>query len=556
MRGSILVLTVLSCLSLDLFAASPEPRWVEGQILVRPQNGLSNGRFQHILGQVRGRSVKVLPAIGTHIVSVAPAAEDAVIRALSSNPHIDYAERDGLVEPGVITPDDPSLASQWHLPGIQAPEAWDSATGEGITVAILDTGVEDSHPDLAGNLTTGRNVVSNNDDTSPIVWHGTSVAGAVAASTKNATGVASVAWNARIMPIRITNRTDGVAAWSDMAAGFIWAADHGADVANLSYGLSAYSNTLNNALQYLRNEGGVAVAAAGNENTDKGLDDNPYLITVAATTSSDTRAGYSNYGDDIDIAALGSRILSTYTDGQYRSVSGTSFASPVAAGVLALIKAANPALTPMEMEEILEASAQDRGASGWDPFFGHGRIDALVAVQAALQGTTPDTQAPEVAIVLPANAAVVSGIETVEVDASDNTAVSEVALYVEGQLLASDSTAPYQFSWDTTGLPDGPVTLTAYAFDSAGNTAISPAVAVEVRNETGIDSDGDDIPDTADDCLEASNIDQLDSDGDNIGNACDCDFNQDNFCGGPDFTIFIGCFNAAIGGDQCARQQT
>jgi hypothetical protein len=383
-----------------------------------------------------------------------------------------------------VTPDDPEFSRQWHLPKIQAPTAWDVSQGDGITVAILDTGVEASHPDLVGNLVPGWNVVSNNSDTSPIMWHGTSVAGTVAASGNNATGVASVAWNARIMPIRITDRTDGVASWSAMASGFLWAADHGADVANLSYGLSAYSSTINNAAQYLRSKGGLAVAAAGNNNTDRGLSDNPYLIAVAATTSSDARASYSNYGANIDVAAPGSSIYTTYVNGGYKSVSGTSFASPTTAGVVALIKATNPALSPDTVENILESSAVDLGDAGWDPLFGHGRVDAGAAVQLAAGETTPvDSQAPAVSIVSPGFNATVSGSVLVDVQATDNTGVSEVILYANGQAVGTDSTAPYQFSWDSTQVADGSATLTAYAHDSAGNTGISAGISVNVDNQ-------------------------------------------------------------------------
>jgi thermitase len=150
---------------------------------------------------MRGQSVKHLKQIKTHVIKVPPQALEAVMRALSNNPNIDYPEKDMLVAPDAITPDDPSYSSQWHLPKIQAPDAWESSTGSGITVAILDTGVESSHPDLVNNLVPGWNVVSNNSDTSPVMSHGTRVAGVVAASSNNSTGVASIAWNAKIMPI-------------------------------------------------------------------------------------------------------------------------------------------------------------------------------------------------------------------------------------------------------------------------------------------------------------------------------------------------------------------
>ena len=486
MCKSKLLLAAVISISVTNVLAAPPIEWVEGQIIVKPRAGLSDAQFAKILNKAKGRSVSKLQQINAHIVQVPPQAEDAVIRALSHNPNIDYAEKDRLVAPNAITPDDPKYASQWHLPKIQAPDAWGSTAGEGITVAILDTGVEASHPDLVSNLVPGWNVVSNNSDTSPVMWHGTGVAGTVAATGNNATGVASVAWNARIMPIRITDRTDGVASWSAMANGFLWAADHGADVANLSYGLSTDSSTINNAAQYLRNKGGLAVAAAGNNNTDRGFADNPYLITVSATTSGDGRASYSNYGDNIDVAAPGSSIYTTYTNGGYKSASGTSFASPATAGVVALIMAANPGLSPDEVEGILESSAMDLGDAGWDPLFGHGRVNAGDAVLIATQTSNSDTQAPAVTIVSPGYNATVSGNVLVDVDASDNTGVSEVVLYANGQVVGTDRTAPYQFSWDSTQVADGNATFTAYAYDAARNTGLSSGVTVSIDNVSDV----------------------------------------------------------------------
>ena len=484
-KVKLLLVAILSLsISSSVFAAPPE--WVEGQLIVKPKAGVSDARFEKILSKSsksKGQSVKHLKQINAHVIKVPPQALEAVKRALSNHPDIDYVEKDMLVAPNAITPNDPKYTSQWHLPKIQAPDAWASSAGEGITIAILDTGVEGSHPDLVNNLVPGWNVVSNNSNTSPVMWHGTSVAGTAAATGNNATGVASVAWDAKIMPIRITNRSDGVASWSAMANGFLWAADHGADVANLSYGLSTNSSTINNAAQYLRNKGGLAVAAAGNNNTDRGFSDNPYLITVAATTSSDAKASWSNFGDNIDVAAPGSSIYTTYTGGSYKSVSGTSFASPATAGVVALIMGANSSLSPNDVEGILESSAVDLGNAGWDPLFGHGRVNAGDAILMATQTSNSDTKEPAVSIVSPGYNATVSGNVLVDVSASDNTGVSEVVLHANGQVVGTDRTAPYQFSWDSTRVADGNAILTAYAYDAANNTGISSGVSVNVDNQ-------------------------------------------------------------------------
>ena len=481
-----LVLAAAMSLSLTIALAAPPIKYVEGQILVKPRAGLSDAQLEKILNKAKGRSVSKLQQIGAHIVKVPPQAEDAVIRALSNNPHVDYAEKDRLVELSAITPDDPKYASQWHLPKIQAPTAWEASAGDGVTVAILDTGVEASHPDLVNNLVPGWNVVSNNSDTSPVMWHGTSVAGVVAATSNNALGVSSVAWGANIMPVRVSNTSDGVAQWSALASGILWAADHGAKVVNISYDVAIGSYLLNDAAQYLRSKGGVVVVAAGNANTDGGYSDDPYMITVAATTSSDAKASFSNYGNNIDVAAPGQDIYTTYLNGGYANTWGTSFASPTTAGVVALIMAANPRLTSNEVESILNSSADDLGSTGWDKYFGYGRVNAAAAVQMAMGTSASDTQAPDVAISLPAYDSSVSGQVLVNVDASDNVGVSQVTLYADGQIVGSDSTAPYEFSWDSTQVANGNTTLTAYAYDAAGNTGISSGVAVNVQNQTTV----------------------------------------------------------------------
>jgi len=183
------------------------------------------------------------------------------------------------------------------------------------------------------------------------------------------------------------------------------------------------------------------------------------------------------------VAAPSAGIYTTTTGGGYASASGTSHASPVAAGVVALIMGANPGLSPNEVETILKTSADDLGSNGWDPVFGHGRVNAGVAVMLATGTSASDTQAPGVTITTPAYNNTVNGNVTVEVAASDDTGVTQVVLHANGQSVGSDSTAPYQFSWDSAQVADGDATLTAYAYDAANNTGISSGVTVNVDNQ-------------------------------------------------------------------------
>ena len=237
--------------------------------------------------------------------------EEEVCAALMATGAVVYAEPDYLVRP-VLLPDDPYLSSQWQHAAIVAPSAWEITTGSGsVLAAVCDTGVSAFHPDLAANLELpGYNSVDGSTNTEPIYNHGTGVAGCIGAVGNNGVGVSGVAWDIRILPVRITNRTDGAAYISDAAEGIRYAADQGARVVNLSYLMAGYS-TIDTAARYLRDQGGLLFVAAGNNGEDPGWPDFASFIAVGATTSSDTRASWSNYGRYIDITAPGAGIYST-----------------------------------------------------------------------------------------------------------------------------------------------------------------------------------------------------------------------------------------------------
>ena len=462
--------------------AAPDKPWKEGQILVKPKAGLSDIEFDRILKRNNGQGKGAIGNLKVHVVSVPAQAEQAVVRALSRNPHIEFAELDMAVELSLTTPNDPRYGNQWHLPKIQTPTSWVSSKADNTVIAILDTGVDSAHSDLTSKLIPGWNSVDGSGDTSDINGHGTAVAGTAAATTDNANGVAGVAWNAQILPVRISNRSDGAAYFSDIARGLNWAADQGADVANISYGVSN-SSSVTNAAQYMRNKNGLVVVAAGNDGVDPGFKDNIYMISVSATTSSDDKASWSNYGEFIDVAAPGASIQTTTRGGGYGNWNGTSFSSPVTAGVVALIKGANPTLTPEEVEQILKSSA-DKIAGDIHPYYGHGRVNAATAVEMAynMLNVTVDNEAPSVNIFSPTGGSTVSGLVEVEINATDNVGVSEVTLYANGFYVGTDTTAPYQFSWDSNQVADGSVTLSATAIDAAGNEGVTSDVNVTVKN--------------------------------------------------------------------------
>jgi subtilisin family serine protease len=338
-------------------------------------------------------------------------------------------------------------------------------------------------------MVSGWNVIDGNTNTADVHGHGTQVAGTAAATSENGIGVASVAGSAKIMPIRIAD-ANGYASYSNIGKGLTWSADKGARVANISISGVAGSSTVRSAAQYMKDRGGLVVSGAGNSGGVENISATDTIISVSGTTSSDVKASWSSYGQYVDLAAPGAGIWTTKRGGSYGSVSGTSFAGPVVAGVLALMKEVNPKLNQTDLEKILLSTAVDLGTAGYDTMYGHGRVNAAAAVKtAAGSSTAADTSAPTVSVVSPAGGATVQGLVAVDVAASDNVGVSRVDLLVNGTRFASDTSAPYAFSWDSTKVADGGVTLTAQAFDAAGNYA-SRAVSVTVANASSSSESG------------------------------------------------------------------
>ncbi|MDX1654090.1 MAG: S8 family serine peptidase, partial [Candidatus Competibacteraceae bacterium] len=209
---------VALALSIPSFAAPPQDP-AAGRILVQTRAGLPPTQLDKLL---RGHGARPMGRIGkldVHLAQVPEQAKEKILAALNRNPHIEFAEPDQLVEPIGHVPNDPKYVNAWHLPVISAGEAWPSTMGEGQVIAILDTGVDASHPDLGAQLVPGYNAVDGSNNSGDVNGHGTKVAGSAADATDNGIGVASVAGRASIMPVRISNFSDGTAYYSDVARG-------------------------------------------------------------------------------------------------------------------------------------------------------------------------------------------------------------------------------------------------------------------------------------------------------------------------------------------------
>jgi subtilisin family serine protease len=337
---------------------------------VRDEFGLKTVR-----GYVKGR---VLRAVETGADD-----EEAICRRLMATGAVEFAEPDYLIPPAVI-PNDPNYPVSWHHAKMRSPWAWEVSTGSpAVIAAVLDTGVQTTHPDLAGriDLAHGINVVDWTTNFEDQNGHGTMCAGALAAAGNNALGVTGMAWNVTILPVRISNQADGSAYTSDMIDGVIYAADHGARVVSLSYS-PGNSISLEDAATYLRSRGGLLFVAAGNQGAEQTWYDLPSRISVGATDQNDLKTSFSSWGPFVDLVAPGNAVWTTKIGSSYGTATGTSMATPLAAGVAALIFAADPARTPTQVENLIFATCVDLGDPGEDDFYGCGRIDAAAALAA------------------------------------------------------------------------------------------------------------------------------------------------------------------------------
>jgi len=281
---------------------------------------------------------------------------------------------------------------------INAPEAWVVSTGESnVKVAVVDSGVT-PHSEFASRMLLGRNTVTNTTDTTDGCPHGTHVAGIIAAAGDNGVGVAGVAWGVYVLPVRVlTGCSGGI---TDVAEGIVWAADNGADVINISlqfYGLGPTSHALmEGAVNYAYSAGAVVVAASGNgASGGQGVVAYPAVldncVAVGATTPCDEIASFestgwiSNWGPEVDLCAPGDDILSTWPGETYRCIFGTSMATGYVSGLAALLRSFRPELTNGDVIDLLVNGADDLGAPGWDPYYGHGRINAFRTMSSAAE---------------------------------------------------------------------------------------------------------------------------------------------------------------------------
>lgn len=480
----------------------------ETQVLIKPKAGIGINSLKLLHKRIGAKPLSKLSELGVLRVNVKGDVQEALAQYMESG-LVEFAEPNYLRKAAAAVPDDPYYVDQWGLGKIEAESAWDElgSNTQTINVAILDTGIDLTHEDLQGVIATdptqsnsvlGKHFFTDktgkqasDNDITDSVGHGTHIAGIIGAVANNGKGIAGISSAARIMPVKVLDGI-GYGNDADIAQGLVWATDNKARIINLSLSGSVKTKTLGNAVKYAVDRGVIVIAATGNEGNSGPNYPAAYdgVIGVGATDDEDMWMHESNYGSYVDLVAPGVSILSTYPasksyDGtEYEVNTGTSMAASFVSGLASLILTKNPNLTGEQVKGIMMVSATDLGQTGWDRFYGYGRIDANRAL-----GFSDDTKEPTVAITSPASGTVVSASSmNMTATASDiDSDIAFVEFLVNGTRAVSTSTFPYQVSIKTKDF-DGLNKIQAVVYDKNGNSASSEITCYKQSfTDVGID---------------------------------------------------------------------
>jgi PKD repeat protein len=402
---------------------------------------------------------------------------EADAKALAADPRVQYVEENGVVQAvGVQT------GATWGLDRIdQVSLPLDSTytyntAGAGVNAYIIDTGIRITHSDFGGRAAHGFNAIADTNGSNDCNGHGTHVAGTVGGATW---GVAKAV---NLFAVRVLD-CGGSGTYEGVIAGVDWVTQNHVKpaVANMSLGGGA-SQAVDDAVTASIASGVVYALAAGNDSGDactKSPARTPNALTVGSTTNTDARSSFSNFGTCVDIFAPGSNITSAWYTGDTatNTISGTSMASPHVAGAAALYLGTNPTASPEQVGSVLTNLAlQGKVTSP-----GTGSPNLLLYT-ASLGNGSGDNTAPTAALTSPAEGTTVVGSVTLTASASDNVGVTRVSFFVNGAFVGSDTTEPYEYTWDSTKGGNGGQTLAAKAYDAGGNVGSSATVSVTVNN--------------------------------------------------------------------------
>ncbi|HUQ85733.1 MAG TPA: S8 family peptidase [Candidatus Limnocylindrales bacterium] len=407
---------------------TPGRDYAEGRISVKFAEGMTDQKINSILVEYNAQILSTITGINVKVVEVPVGQEDIVRKKLIEQGVVKYADLDyvGRVQ---FAPNDTEFAKQYGLKNtgqsirgqagtpnadIKTDKAWDITKGTGIKVAVLDSGIDESHPDLSAKIILKKAFTV--DPITDKFGHGTHVAGILSASTNNSQGIAGTCPDCSLMIGKVIEDRN-VVYYTVAASGITWAADNGAKVINMSFGGYQGDNTMGDAIAYAWGKGAVLVSAAGNDNNTSKFYPAAYpnVVSVAATNNKDEKASFSNYGNWISVAAPGKDIYSTFPTYAhsfqnagltYGYLDGTSMASPIVAGVIGLIWSTPYGTTNQAVVDRLFSTADKINGTGtsWQ----HGRINAQAAVTAGSISPSispPLSQVPTVTGVSPTNPA-------------------------------------------------------------------------------------------------------------------------------------------------------
>lgn len=375
---------------------------VPNEIIIKFKEGITKDKIKSFNSAYDLSMISESSQSGFHRLKVpTEKTVSAMVKKLSNNLFVEYAEPNYIAKIA-MAPNDPYFSYQWHMlsitdGGINIQPAWDIATGTGVTVAVIDTGISTAGNDLAGTcFVSGYDFVNNDNDPNDDNGHGTHVAGTIAQTTNNGIGVCGVAFDACLMPVKVLN-SGGTGTYADIIDGINYATSNGADIISISIEGSVPSQGLEDALANAYNNGVTVVAASGNSGQNgvaypAAYD--AYVIAVGATRYDKTRSYYSNYGNSLDLVAPGGDVNvdqngDSYADGVlqetfdpdwgYHFWQGTSMATPHVSGLAALLFS-NGVTSPDDIRTAMQNTAVDLGSTGWDIYYGYGLIDAYSAL--------------------------------------------------------------------------------------------------------------------------------------------------------------------------------
>ena len=360
------------------------------EVMVRFKPKMSATEIEKRIKRLNAEVINAVPQFGLYHLALSEGdTVSSFIDKHQKDPRLQVLEPNPIVTVAPVTPapNDPLFRAQWALERIGAPQAWRQLPNHaGGVVAVVDSGVDERHPDLQGHIVRGKNLIDGSDDFSDQHGHGTAIAGIIAASTNNAIGMSGICPTCQILPVKVLDES-GRGTYANVIAGIMWAAERKVEVINLSLGSYGSSRFLAEAIDYAHHTGAVIVAAGGNESSQAPLYPGalPNVIAVSASDIDDNLWTGSNFGSAIDIAAPGVRVLSLDTHNSYMLATGSSFSAAQVSGVAALVRTKHPMLKNTQVSQVLFQTSDDLGEKGKDQFYGFGRINAARALRAEVR---------------------------------------------------------------------------------------------------------------------------------------------------------------------------